>query len=152
MKKRGLSLFFVLTLFCLLLGQGAFAPASQAADIKVIINGNQLTADVAPYIQDERMMVPFRALFEALGAKVGWDDVNQVVTGSRGGKEIKLTIDSKTAYVDGRPVELDVPAAVTGDRTFVPLRFVAESLGAEVGWDEAGQTVKVSLGADAGAA
>jgi len=137
----------VLITTCLLLGMTAFAPASQAADISVIINGNQLATDVSPYIQDDRVLAPFRALFEALGATVSWDAENQVVTGTRGGKEVRLTIGNKTAYVDGKPVELDVPAAITGDRTFVPLRFVAESLGAEVGWDNASQTVRVSLGA-----
>ena len=147
MKKKEFMRWFVLALFCLLLGQAAIAPVSQAAEISVIINGNQLTTDVAPYIQDDRVLVPFRALFEALGATVGWDGANQVVTGARDGKEIKLTIDSKTACVDGKAVELDVPATITGERTFVPLRFVGESLGAEVSWDEAAQTVKVALGA-----
>jgi len=138
-----------MTVICLLLGQAAFAPVSQAADISVIINGNQLTTDIAPYIQDGRVLVPFRALFEALGATVGWDAVNRVVTGARSGKEIKLAIDSKTAYVDGKPVELDVAATITGERTFVPLRFVGESLGADVSWDSASRTVKVSLGGTA---
>ncbi|MFZ5595858.1 MAG: stalk domain-containing protein [Bacillota bacterium] len=146
MKKKFMR-WFILAMFCLLAGQAAFAPASQAAAISVIINGNRLTTDVAPYIKDNRVLVPFRALFEALGATVGWDNVNQVVTGTRNGKEIKLTIDSKTAYVDGKAVELDVPATISNGRTFVPLRFVGESLGAEVSWDEASQTVKVSLGA-----
>jgi len=138
-----------MTVICLLLGQAAFAPVSQAADISVIINGNQLTTDIAPYIQDGRVLVPFRALFEALGATVGWDAVNRVVTGARSGKEIKLAIDSKTAYVDSNPVELDVAATITGERTFVPLRFVGESLGADVSWDSASRTVKVSLGGTA---
>ena len=145
-KNRQYVLLVILATICLALGQAAFTPVSQAAEISVIINGNQLTTDVAPYIQDDRVLVPFRALFEALDATVAWDGVNQVVTGVRGGKEIKLTIDSKTACVDGKAVELDVPATITGERTFVPLRFVGESLGADVSWDSAGQTVKVTLG------
>jgi len=52
MKKKEFMRWFVLALFCLLLGQAAIAPVSQAAEISVIINGNQLTTDVAPYIQD----------------------------------------------------------------------------------------------------
>ncbi|MFZ5595857.1 MAG: stalk domain-containing protein [Bacillota bacterium] len=145
-KNRPFFLLLILAIFCLSLGQAAFAQASQAAAISVIINGNRLTTDAAPYIRDNRVLVPFRALFEALGATVGWDNVNQVVTGTRNGKEIKLTIDSKTAYVDGKAVELDVPATISSGRTFVPLRFVGESLEAEVSWDEAGQIVKISPG------
>jgi iron complex transport system substrate-binding protein len=136
-------------LFFLLLGQAAFAPAARAADISIVVDGNQLATDVSPYVQDDRVLVPFRALFEALGATVSWDAGNQVVTGTKEGREVRLTIGSRTAYVNGKPVELDVPAAITGDRTFVPLRFVAESLGAEVGWDNASQTVRVSLGSAA---
>jgi iron complex transport system substrate-binding protein len=146
-KKQNFKPWFMLVLVCLVLSQLAFAPVSQAAGISVIINGNQLKTDVSPYIQDGRVMVPFRALFEALGATVGWDDVNKAVTGTRNGKEIKLTINDKTAKVEGKSVELDVPATITDGRTFVPLRFVGESMGADVEWDSDSQTVKVTLDA-----
>ena len=145
-KNSQFALLMILIMICLVLGQVAFASISQAAEITVIVNGNQLTSDAAPYIQDDRVLVPFRALFESLGATVDWDDVNMVVTGTKGGKEIKLEINSETANVDGKTLELDVPTTITDGRTFVPLRFVAESLGADVNWDSANQVVEVTPG------
>jgi iron complex transport system substrate-binding protein len=144
-KKRYFTLLMVLITFCLLLGQFSFVSVSRAAEISVIVNGNQLTSDVASYVQDGRVMVPFRAIFEALGATVDWDDVNMVVSGIKGGKEINLEINSRIAHVEGKTVELEAPAMIIGGRTFVPLRFVAESLGADVNWDGASQVVEVSL-------
>lgn len=129
----------------LLLGQFAVAPPAQAADISIFIDGVWLeTGDAAPYIQDGRTMVPFRALFQALGATVEWDGERRAVTGSKGDVEIRLTIGSSTAYVDGSPTTLEVPGAIRGGHTYVPLRFVGEALGASVTWDGANSAVKIN--------
>ena len=82
-----------------------------------------------------RFLVPMRGIFEALGATVHWDGDTRTVTGTKGDISVKLTIDSKITTVNNKKVELDVPATVIEGRTFVPARFISESLGANVEWD-----------------
>jgi iron complex transport system substrate-binding protein len=118
-------------------------PETPAATITVLINGEALTGDASPYLLNERVMVPFRAVFEALGATVNWDAGQQVVTGSRDQTEVRLTVNSRTAYVNNEAVSLDAALQIVSDRTFVPLRFVGEALGAGVDWDSASSTVSV---------
>ncbi|MBT9152844.1 MAG: hypothetical protein DDT35_01070 [Firmicutes bacterium] len=114
-----------------------------AAVIRVLIDGQPMQLDVAPVIRAGRVLIPFRALFEAFGAIVGWDAATETVTGQKGDTTIALVLGRNVATVNGRQVNLDVaPFALTG-RTLVPLRFVAENLGAEVRWDEAARTVVV---------
>ena len=100
--------------------------------------------DVAPTIIDDRTLVPMRVIFEKLGATVDWDEATETVTGTKGARTIQLKIDDKTASIDGKAAELDVPAKLLGDRTMVPVRFVAESLNCKVDWDPFSQTVFVS--------
>ena len=110
-------------------------------DIAINLNGSYMTFDVPPVLINDRTMVPFRAIFEALGCTVGWDDATQTATGSRNGTDVRLTIDSTEAKVGTDKFTLDSPATLVNDRTLVPLRFVSESLGAKVAWDDPTQTV-----------
>jgi len=112
--------------------------------IKVLVNSQPLVTDVPPVIVDGRTLVPLRAIFEALGAEVSWDADTQTVTGTRGNITIELQIGSQIAKVGSATVTLDVPAAIIDNRTFVPARFVAESMGASVNWDEASRTVLIT--------
>ena len=119
-------------------------PLTEAtAPIRVTINGAPLTLDVAPTIQNGRTLVPMRAIFEALGATVHWDDATSVIRAYRREDAIVLQLGNRTAWVNGPSRQIDVaPVAVAG-RTMVPLRFVAEALGAEVAWVDATRTVTV---------
>ena len=99
-------------------------------------NGKIVKSDVAPYIQNERTMVPIRFISETLGYKVTWDNDKREVGVKGKDTEILLKVDSKNALVNGKEVKLDSPASIKKDRTFVPLRFVAENLKAEVKWDK----------------
>lgn len=112
-----------------------------ADEIAVKFNGEWMQFDVPPMLMNDRTMVPLRAIFEALGAKVTWDDPTQTATGRRNGKEVSVTIGSNVAMVGGNMVSIDQSAALVNDRTLVPLRFVSESYGAEVEWDNDSQTV-----------
>lgn len=98
-------------------------------------NGKIVKSDVAPYIQNDRTMVPIRFISETLGYKVTWDNDKRQVGISGKDTEISLKIDSTKAEVNGKELNLDAPASIKKDRTFVPLRFVAENLKAEVKWD-----------------
>ena len=112
--------------------------------------GVQKTNDVAPKIVNDRTMLPARFVAENLGAKVDWDEANEIVTIS--GKNFKtgeditilINIDSDTAYVNGKEVKLDSPAFIENDRTYTPIRFISEELGADVEWFENTQRVIIT--------
>jgi len=111
--------------------------------IKVFLDGEAMSFEVPPFIEQDRTMVPFRAIFEALGAIVQWDAETRTVTALRDNMEIKLAIDGP-AYKNGAAISLDVPAKIVNSRTFVPLRFVSEALGAAVTWENTNKTVTIT--------
>ncbi len=115
-----------------------------ATDISVTVDGRLLTFDQPPLMQDGRVLVPLRGIFEALGAEVKWDAPSRTVSARSEKSQMTLPLGSRTATVDGRAVSLDVPAAVVGGRTVVPLRFVAEALGAQVLWEGAARRVSIA--------
>ena len=96
--------------------------------------------NVLPYIESGRTMMPIRAVAESLGAKVDWDADNEIVTID---DRIELEVNNDVAIVDGKQVIMDVPAEIRKSRTFVPLRFVSENMGAKVSWDNDTRTVKI---------
>ena len=110
---------------------------------KVYVNEKKITSDVYPRIENDRTLIPMRAVFEALDAEVMWDDTTRTVTASRNGNEIVLKIGSNILYKNGEPVEIDVPARIENDRTLVPLRAVSESLDCVVEWDEENRAVYI---------
>jgi hypothetical protein len=111
----------------------------------VLVNGNKKQMDVAPFIDvhSSRTLVPVRFVVEFLGGTVQWDAATRTVTIIANDKTIKITIGSKTAYVNGEPFELDQPAIIKGNRTFVPLRFVSEALGFSVKWNGKTKTITI---------
>ena len=123
-------------------------PAMAEEDITVMVNGSKVDFsaydNVLPYIENERTLIPIRATAESLGLDVEWDGEARTVTVSGGDTRILLTIDSDKAYVNDEEITLDVPARITDERTFVPLRFVSESMGAVVDWDDAARTVTIT--------
>ena len=137
--KRLLCLLIVMIMCISILPSNILA----AEDINITINGKLQNYDVMPVIVDGRTLVPMRAIFESLGAKVGWIDRSKTVTGTRNNKTVKLRIDSNLAYVDGVETILDVPATIINGRTMVPVRFISEMLGESVEWDGTTKTVKI---------
>lgn len=121
--------------------------AEQDGGITVIINGNAVDFtnydNALPYIENDITLVPIRVIAEGLGFDVSWNESKSTV-GVNGRSEILLTVNSDTAYVNGEAVALDVLARLTGERTFVPLRFVSENLGAVVIWDESTRTINIT--------
>ncbi len=122
-------------------------------DVNAIVNGETVTNDVAPKIVNDRTMLPIRFVAENLGAKVYWDEYLQRVSIKSRKTDISVEISKKTAEVTEKiavynqkteDVELDSPAFVENDRTYLPLRFVAEKLGADVQWDDATQTITIT--------
>lgn len=115
----------------------------EGGPVAVILDGQSLVFDVPPRMESNRILVPIRKIGEAMGAKVDWNEALRLVTLTLDQKTIKLVIDSQLADVDGHLVQLDVPARTIDGRTLVPLRFVSESLGADVNWDESSRTVTI---------
>ena len=112
--------------------------------------GKTKSNDVAPKIVNNRTMLPARFVAENLGAKVEWDGEKQLVTIT--GKNLKtdenvtilITIGAATAKVNGKDVKLDSPAFIENDRTYTPVRFISEYLGASVEWLEKEQKVIIT--------
>jgi len=116
---------------------------SYSNQIHIILNGTELEFDQAPIITAGRTLVPMRAVFEALGAEVSWNDTLKEATGTLGDQTVLLRIGSKTAAVNGVTTALDVPAQIVSSRTLVPIRFIAESLNAVVDWNPVTRTVYI---------
>jgi len=93
-------------------------------------------------IGSNRTLIPIRFISEALGAEVKWVSEDKQVIINDGGKQITLTLGSLEVMVDGQPVTIDcAPVVVNPGRTFVPLRFISETLGATVDYQEDKQIV-----------
>lgn len=120
--------------------------ADEDKTIKVNVNDNAVDfADydnVMPFIENDTTLIPVRAISEALGLTVNWDADTKTV-GIHGKAEISLTIDSDVATVNGEDKALGMPAKVVDNRIFVPLRFVAEEMEADVEWDADTYTVNI---------
>ena len=89
-------------------------------------------------------MLPARFVAENLGATVSWNDAEQKVVIKNDTATVEIVIGSNTAYVNGEAKTLDAPAFLRNSRTYTPVRFICESLGAEVQWKEATQQVIIT--------
>lgn len=113
-------------------------------DKAATINGETKENDVAPVIVNDRTMLPIRFIVEALGANVGWDEETRKVSVALGDITITVVIGESAAYVNGETVALDSPAFIENDRTYLPIRFIMENLGADVQWNEETRQVTIT--------
>lgn len=140
MKHSRIALGLTAGVFCL-----TVAPLAQAQDINVRVDGELVRfSGIGPQQVQGRVMVPLRGVLEKLGAQVGWVQSTRTVFASKGNMDLQLQIGSRVARVNGRDVTLDVPAMTLAGSTMVPLRFVGETLGADVRWNGATQTVSIN--------
>lgn len=108
------------------------------------INGQEKSIDengTVPVIQNGRTLLPVRALVEAMGGGVQWDEASKTVTLTRNNDVIRLTIGRTTAYLNNNPQTLDVAPVIINSRTMLPIRFIAERFGFDVGWNDSDSTV-----------
>ena len=110
-------------------------------DITVFLDGTQITFDVPPQNIGGRVMVPLRAIFEAMDAKLEWEPATQTATATRGDVVVIMQIGNYNITVSGITITLDVPPLIVEGRTLVPVRAVAESFNAIPMWDDLTQTV-----------
>lgn len=121
------------------------APREQSGNqIKVMLDAAPVTFEVSPFITDEgTLVVPFRPIFEKLGLSVSWDEASKTITGEKKGTKIVLRIDHKFADVNGKSIEMSVAPSIVSGNTFIPLRFIAESLESIVEWDAPRKTAVI---------
>lgn len=147
MKKQIIQLLFLVTVSVLLSGTMKAQAAStiHESQAKIIVNGEELQFSNPILIDRGSILLPMRAYFEAIGAEVSWHHPTQTATALRGGIKIDLTINKMEAQVNGKPFPLSTPAILHNGNTYVPLRFVGESLGGTVTWHHPTFTAEVQF-------
>lgn len=130
--------------FALLVAAGAATAQAQGRLYVEVDDSRVVFTDVQPQMMNGRVMVPIRGVFERLGADVLWTESNQTVTVTGTNLDISLVVDNNTATVNGREVWFDAPARVEQGRTLVPVRFLSETLGANVRWEASERTVHIT--------
>jgi hypothetical protein len=111
-------------------------------------NSKRMVMDTPPIIHEGRTFMPIRYIADNVGATVAWNQDEQKATITSSGKIIELWIGNNTARVDGTMIKIDVAnddvtPILTGGRTMLPLRFIAEQLGCQVDWNEATQEINI---------
>ncbi|WP_186438480.1 copper amine oxidase N-terminal domain-containing protein [Cohnella terricola] len=118
--------------------------AKAESPIRIFIDGQILATDQDPVAIAGYTMVPLRGIFEALNARVQWNQKAQTVTATKRDTTVVLTLGAKTATINNKVVTLDSPARAIHGRTMVPVRFVSEALGDDVAWDKLSQSVLIT--------
>lgn len=120
-------------------------PLNTSGQIAVLVNEVALTFDSPPYLSSEsRLMVPLRAIVEALGAEVAWIADSKEISITRQSESIVFTLNSTTAVVNGAQKIMDTRPVLKNNRTMVPVRYIAEYFGAQVEWDSITKTVFIN--------
>ena len=119
--------------------------------IKVIVNGTEVAFDQLPFIRNGRTLVPMRAIFEALGCEVQWNEQDQSISAVRSDREITMKIGLESMHVrskepdgSGYAVGVDTAPQIINGRTFVPIRAISEALGCKVIWDETAREITIT--------
>lgn len=155
--KKTVSLILAMVMICAFTLTGCAAGETETNEtMKIVlqignpimtVNGAEKPIDdegTAPVIINERTLLPVRAVVEEMGGTVSWNDNTRGVTLNYNNDEIKLTIDSLTAQLNGENHTLDTAPAIINDRTMLPIRFIAESFKFEVAWEQETQTVTIT--------
>jgi len=143
--KTFLKYFLVITFTFFLAMLFFAAPAKASSALKIVVDNQEIAFDVAPYINEHgRTMVPIRFVSESLGAGVDWNHTEKEVTITATDKVIKLWIGKDTATLNGHSQKMDTVPVINGGRTFVPVRFVSDFLGAATEWNETSRTVFIA--------
>lgn len=119
-----------------------------AENVNVVVNNKPI--DSKGVIIDGRTMMPVRGVFEELGFDVSWDNATKTATLTKSIVTVKMTNGDKGFTVNGKEIIPDVPQQIVDGRFMLPLRAVAEAIGARVNWDGATSTASISTGLQVG--
>ncbi|MBG9454785.1 hypothetical protein ABE61_12205 [Lysinibacillus sphaericus] len=149
-KLKALCMVAALVFAFVLSGQTSASAATDKGiqirnNVTINIDGETIQINDPILDKGDHLLLPMRALYEAIGASVEWNKETLTASANRNGKVIDLTIDAMTALVDGQEVAMDVAPIMYKDRIYMPLRFVTENLDGNVGWDPSTQTVDILL-------
>lgn len=124
----------------------------QIGSPNMIINGESKEIDpgkgTAPVIVEGRTLVPIKAIMDAVGGTLAWDDADKRVTIGYSGKTVELWIGSNTTRVDGKAGTTDVAPQIMNDRTMLPIGFISQSLGLDISWNADNQQVLIKAGTE----
>ncbi len=125
--------------------------SGQAKQITVMIDKGQVTFnDAQPQTIQGRIMVPLRGVFEKIGAYVEYDAANHKIHAHRQNESVDISLGDRIARKNGAEILMEVPATIMNGTAMVPLRFLAESMGAKVQYDQPSNTVTIITGGDGG--
>ena len=126
------------------------APLQAIAAVNVYVDGQQVNFDTQPIVDTaaNRTLVPFRQIFEALGAEVRYDSITNSVFGKKDNLTIELPINEKVAYKNNELITLDAASRIVNGRTMVPLRFISETLGCTVEAQNTTSNLEININAD----
>lgn len=136
--------------FCLLLVvviSLSFVVVTANEIVSVYVNGNEIESDIPAVIVNGSTMLPFRAVFNALGiqdSQITWNEQSHSIEVKSEGNFIFLAIGLSAAIVNDNMIMLNTMPYIDNGRTMVPVRFVSESLGANVEWDEINKKVNIT--------
>ncbi|MGI6684163.1 MAG: copper amine oxidase N-terminal domain-containing protein [Bacillota bacterium] len=135
----------IVLIFLTYILSGVQINGAKADRIKVFIDEKEVIFDVLPRIENGRVLVPFRAIFEPLGGKVRWHAEQKMVIARFGLLDLRFRVGETTARLGNKNINLDVPAKIINGRTLIPLRFISENLfSAHVEWSNENKTVYIS--------
>ncbi|MCP1309100.1 stalk domain-containing protein [Paenibacillus tyrfis] len=117
-----------------------------ASRISVDVDGKAVPFEQPPVLIEGNTLTPLRAIFEAMGAKVEWDEATRTATGKKGSTTVSVTIGSGAASINREAYHLEAPARLVNGYTMVPARFIGEAFGGKVEWDGETQTVRIGTG------
>ncbi|WP_353106791.1 copper amine oxidase N-terminal domain-containing protein [Acetoanaerobium noterae] len=140
LHKLGIITLIFISIFTFSYGS---SPVYANHSIGVYIDNKPLKMDVPPIIRSGRTLVPISAIGNALSCKITWNERNQSVIIRKQASIIRLSINSKLAYIDDNPMHLDYPPIIVNGRTMVPLSFVANALNYDIKWDPVRMNVYV---------
>ena len=143
--KRVLSVILALSI---LLSMSAFSSVAYAAEYVAVYLNEKLidfpSTDARPQIISNRTYVPVRKTCESLGLSIDWNSKTETMTLTRDGVTIAHTMRSKIVYVNGNAVTFDTPSINVNNRILMPIRMIAESIGATVEWDDPTRSVHIT--------
>ena len=118
-----------------------------AEEVYIKLNGNDINVgDMPPIVLNDRTLVPARAVFEAMGAEVLWNEDSNEIFISKNNNIIIIKIGNKTGTKNGNEFIMDVPPMIINDRTMIPIRAISEALECNVEWDGKNRYVIINDG------
>ena len=114
-------------------------------NVKVEVNGEKVTFKDPILNKNGNIFLPMRNYFEMIGTSVSWNQQTKTASAFKSGNRVDVTLNSKTANVNGKKVAVNVPPFLYKNKTYVPIRFLSENLGGNVKWNQQAQKVEISI-------